>query len=129
MHEHIVKIASLSITPLSMQPESIITDSHMQSSMISVEDSDNFDGASTQQLPLVPPAVNVELQKAREKTQKKQRSKHQLMRLDSFQFCLRNLPVIKQLSAMMIEQKTTISGAHISNEYEASESGTSICSH
>ena len=79
-----------------------------------------------QQLPLVPPAVSVDLQKAREVTQRKKRVRAQLMNLQSFQFCLRSLPLIKQLSAMMLEQKTNIS-AHI--DYEASESGTSICSH
>ena len=89
---------------------------------------DSEDDYSVQQLPLVPPAVNMDLQRARQQTQKKRRTRN-LLEMKSFQFCLRNLPLIKQLSALMLEQKTSISGAPISNEYEASESGTSICSH
>lgn len=38
-----------------------------------------------------------------------------LMRLDSFRFCLQQLPLIKQLSATMVEQKTTIS-SHTAEE-------------
>ena len=52
-----------------MQPESIITTSHGQEVSSQSLDSDNdsnFDGASIQQLPLIPHAVNEELQKARQ---------------------------------------------------------------
>lgn len=122
--EALVKLAGLSATPLSEQPESIVTESKAHDAC-SDKDSEDY---SVQQLPLVPPAVNMELQRAREQTRLRRRPQEQLLKLKSFQFCLRSLPVIRQLSAMMLEQKTSISGAQVT-EYEASESGTSICSH
>ena len=50
-----------------------------------------------------------------------------LLSLQSFRFCLRSLPLIKQLSATLIEQKTTIS-SHTAND-ASSSSQQSIVGH
>lgn len=42
-----------------------------------------------------------------------------LLNMESFRFCLRSLPLIKQLSANLIEQKTTMS-SHTANEASSS---------
>ena len=50
-----------------------------------------------------------------------------LLNMESFRFCLRSLPLIKQLSANLIEQKTTMS-SHTANE-ASSSSQQSIIGH
>ena len=54
-----------------------------------------------------------------------------LLSLQSFRFCLRSLPLIKQLSAGMLEQRTTISrhSSHTGNEASSQSSQLSIVGH
>ena len=53
-----------------------------------------------------------------------------LLSLQSFRFCLRSLPLIKQLSAGMLEQKTTISkSSHTGNDASSQSSHLSIIGH
>jgi len=51
-----------------------------------------------------------------------------LLSLQSFRFCLSSLPLIKQLSAGMIEQKTTMS-SHTGNEASSSSHQSIIIGH
>lgn len=53
-----------------------------------------------------------------------------LLSLQSFRFCLRSLPLIKQLSAGMLEQKTTMSkSSHTGNDASSQSSHLSIIGH
>lgn len=54
-----------------------------------------------------------------------------LLSLQSFRFCLRSLPLIKQLSAGMLEQRTTTSkhSSHTCNEASSQSSQLSIIGH
>ena len=52
-----------------------------------------------------------------------------LLSLQSFRFCLRSLPLIKQISAGMLEQKTTISKSSHTGNDASSSSQQSIIGH
>ena len=53
-----------------------------------------------------------------------------LLSLQSFRFCLKSLPLIKQLSAGMLEQRTTISkSSHTANDASSQSSQLSIIGH
>ena len=52
-----------------------------------------------------------------------------LLSLQSFRFCLRSLPLIKQLSAGMLEQRTRGHSSHTGNEASSQSSQLSIIGH